>query len=75
MLKQVVVMGVIWTGIAATMWLTLVPSSISVTTFAWLNAALAVAFVAVAGATRSARPTSSVAQVLYDVEHPSDIRR
>jgi len=75
MLKQLIVLGAIWMGIAAAMWLTLVPGLISGLTFGWLNAALAVAFVAVAGATMSARPTSSIARVLYDVEHPSDTRR
>ena len=38
MLKLLIVLGVIWTGIAATMWLTLVPATISGTTFGWLNA-------------------------------------
>jgi hypothetical protein len=72
MLTRIIVPGAGWIGIALAVWLTLVPASISVTTFAWLNAALAVVFLVVVGSTLSARPTTSIAQVLYDVEHPSD---
>jgi hypothetical protein len=75
MLKQLVVLGVIWVGIASLMWVAVVPTLLSPSTFGWVNIALAVAFVAMAGTVRGARPTTSIARVLYDVEHPSDSRR
>lgn len=56
-------------AVAVAIWLTTVPSWLSVTTFWWLNAA-AMALAAVLVTTlRSAGPTRSVAHVLYDTEH------
>jgi hypothetical protein len=75
MLTTLIVLGVVWIGIVAAIWLAFVPASISVTTFGWLSAVLGVAVVAVAGVTRGARPTRSIAHLLYDVEHPSGLRR
>ena len=47
----------------------------SVTTFWWVNAtALALGAVLVTSV-RSARPTQSIAQVLYDTEHPTELGR
>ena len=75
MLKQLVVLGAIWIGIASLMWTVAVPAMLSPSTFGWVNLALAVAFMAMAGTVRGARPSSSIARVLYDAEHPSDARR
>jgi hypothetical protein len=75
MLKQLAVLGAVWIAIASVLWLALVPALISAGTFGWLNLALFVALVAMAGTVRGARPTSSIARVLYDAEHQSDSRR
>ena len=75
MLKQLVVLGVVWVAFASVAWVALVPALISTATFAWLNIALVVAGVAMIGTVRGARPTSSIARVLYDAEHQSDSRR
>jgi len=75
MLVQLFVLGTLWIGIAATAWLALVPATLSVTTFSWLSGALAGAFLATGAVARNARPTRSIARVLYDVEHAPDARR
>jgi FtsH-binding integral membrane protein len=75
MLKHYVALGVVWVALASVMWMAVVPALISPSTFGWLNLVLIVALVAMAGTASAARPTSSIARVLYDVEHPSDSRR
>jgi hypothetical protein len=62
-------MAAIWMTVAVAIWLTTVPSWLSVTTFWWLNAA-AMGLAGILVTTwRSAGPTRSVAHVLYDTEH------
>lgn len=63
---------VVWIAAASAAWVALVPAPTSAATFVWLSAATAVV-IAVA-ATRSARPTQSVAHVLYRVENSGQRR-
>lgn len=66
---------VVWIAAAFAAWVALVPAAISAATFIWLSAATAVLVAVAVATTRGARPTRSVAHVLYDVENPSAQRR
>lgn len=57
------------TSIAA--WFAAVPGVVSAQTFAWVSVLALLTTIAVAATTVSARPTRSIAHVLYDVEHPA----
>lgn len=64
-----------WLVLAAAAWVALVPDAISSATFAWANSAVVVVTALAVILARTARPTRSIAHVLYDVEHPSEQRR
>ena len=65
----------VWIAAAFAAWVAFVPATISAAPFIWLNAATAAVIAVAVATTRSARPTRSVAHVLYDVENPSEQRR
>ena len=64
-----------WITLATAIWLTAVPSWISVTNFWWLNAGFAVFGIVLAKTLRSAGPTRSIAHVLFDTEQQAGPRR
>jgi tetrahydromethanopterin S-methyltransferase subunit E len=57
-------------AVASSAWATFVPDSISGSTFGWILVVTIGLFVVSTIATRSSRPSSSVAHVLYEAEHP-----
>lgn len=65
------ILGASWISVAMAIWAVEVPAWMSVTTFGWVNAAALGAGTILVTAVRSARPTQSIAQVLYETEHPT----
>jgi hypothetical protein len=56
-------------------WFALVPDVLSVGTFAWTSAMAFITVIAASASIARARPTRSIAHVLYDVEHPASLRK
>lgn len=56
-------------------WLALVPGLVAGRTFAWAATALALGLAVAHRILGRAAPERSVSEMLYDVEHPADVRR
>lgn len=63
----------LYVAIAIGFWLLFVPSTLSPQTFAWITALTFMTTIAAGSAMVWARPTRSIAHVLYDVEHPAEL--
>lgn len=60
-----------YVAVAIAAWFAFVPATMSAQTFAWMSALAFMATIAAGAAIVGARPTRSIAHVLYDVEHPA----
>ncbi|MCU0256439.1 MAG: hypothetical protein MUF60_06830 [Vicinamibacterales bacterium] len=61
----------VWAAIALMVWIPLVPTVLSATTFLLVNAVAAVLLVIGLFIRRDSRPDPSMSQILYDVENPA----
>lgn len=66
------VVAIAWLAVAVGMWLVAVPAKMTVASFWFVNAAALAVGAVVVSSVRSARPVQSIAQVLYDAEHPTN---
>lgn len=69
------VISAAWIAVAIATLLVAVPSRMSVETFCWANAAIFSVAAIVCASLRAARPTRSIAHVLYDTEQQREPRR
>ena len=60
----------LYAAVEVAVWLAFVPQSVSAPTFAWVSILGLVTMIAVVSTMVGARPTRSIAHVLYDTEHP-----
>ena len=67
----VVALCATYAAIVVTAWLSLVPGVFSRQTFAWIGLLAVTSTIAAAWAIASARPTRSIAHVLYEAENPA----
>ncbi len=65
------ILGTSWMAAAMGLWFVAVPTWMSVSTFWWVNTAAVAVGAILVTSLRSARPSQSIAQVLYDTEHPT----
>lgn len=61
----------VWAAIALVVWIPLVPTVLSATTFLLVNAVAAVLLVIGLFIRRDSTPDPSMSQILYDVEQPA----
>lgn len=70
-LAAVLVLCGAYVAVEIAAWFAFVPSAMSAQTFAWITALAFMATISAGAAIVGARPTRSIAHVLYEVENPA----